>query len=882
MCENPSMFQVEDLPVGTRQFCSEKCFARYTGLPVQNEGYYGLSKSSTGVPQRQNAENNAKNKINPIERAGISGMASGATIEGLSALMGAENEVEMILELGEGRNYKVSYLPEEEMLCPLCTENVKAPYLLACRDYDPAGWDYAEHFFCADCAIYLIYDEDNQPCDETFEAKGRIERGLYCHGCGNGRLKLKLLDIYNDGDAELYCKYCEQDYKNRGMPTIHIGDEKDYLKKEGFESESSKKPSSVEISRSSKAEKKLMAIFYDDEGKKMKTTHFGQRGASDYTKHGDKERMERYLERHGGGFETSTKEDWKDPTTAGALSRWILWNKPSLSSSFADYKGRFGLKGDIHKSDKAAEEAPSVEKSTKYFAHLKSKNPELARKIEFSVKNEDELPEKEIKDSGYDLDKIEEWFDLIGVEDDNLQNYESCSTCEGEGWILTYYTPATRYEPADGDGEDCEECGGTGMIDPADYMDKEGQYYAESFEAESATVYPVLKYRNTPEHRGFALDIGLNKLVLLQYSLLEKHGVGINDVKTVEVLDTNKDDPLRWLRVIGVNTESFESETQTFEAETCPECKTNSDYICDFCAQCKRCCETSYGCYDVAICNDCDGSFIGKDIDGCCGSCDDCCECDSFEAENEVDATKILNQAIKAFISEYGGFHIPTLLGNWEHYKGKTGMTKVRDTHPQYEDYPIEKPEQTVGWQRPARFTDSIEDTMNKELGKYEHYQYKCPHTGSYPQGEVYFKSLIVSADSLRSNRVHYGDYRLRWKEVDSKWKGISQNTVNEIKKWTRKYQQRTGHNVSVLTKPIYQEYENEDDPDIVLVFTLAKNTTKNAETNGDRQLEESIKRTKMSAIRTGLAITTFGIVLWNLWTNKKQEKQISDIMGLV
>jgi len=57
---------------------------------------------------------------------------------------------------------------------------------------------------------------------------------------------------------------------------------------------------------------------------------------------------------------------------------------------------------------------------------------------------------------------------------------------------------------------------------------------------------------------------------------------------------------------------------------------------------------------------------------------------------------------------------------------------------------------------------------------------------------------------------------------------------------------------------------------------------TLESETNGDRQLEESIKRTKMSAIRTGLAITTFGIVLWNLWTNKKQEKQISDIMGLV
>ena len=121
-----------------------------------------------------------------------------------------------------------------------------------------------------------------------------------------------------------------------------------------MEAESSK-PHSVTISRSSNSQKKLMAVFEDSEGKKIKTTHFGQRGASDYTKHGDKERMQRYLERHGGGTTTSTKEDWKDPTTAGALSRWILWNKPSLSASFSDYKSRFGLKGTLNVS-KSAEE----------------------------------------------------------------------------------------------------------------------------------------------------------------------------------------------------------------------------------------------------------------------------------------------------------------------------------------------------------------------------------------------------------------------------------------------------------------------------------------------------------------------------------------------
>jgi len=119
----------------------------------------------------------------------------------------------------------------------------------------------------------------------------------------------------------------------------------------------STKPHSVTISRSSNSEKKLMAVFEDGEGKKIKTTHFGQRGADDYTKH-DKdirdERKKLYLERHGGGFETSTKEDWKDPTTAGSLSRWILWNEPSLNSSFNDYKRKFGLKGDL-KVSKSAE-----------------------------------------------------------------------------------------------------------------------------------------------------------------------------------------------------------------------------------------------------------------------------------------------------------------------------------------------------------------------------------------------------------------------------------------------------------------------------------------------------------------------------------------------
>jgi len=92
---------------------------------------------------------------------------------------------------------------------------------------------------------------------------------------------------------------------------------------------------SVKIIRSSKADKKYVALFNID-GKK-KTTHFGQAGADDYTITKDEEQKKRYLDRH------RANENWNDPLTAGALSRWILWNKPSITDSIASYKKRFNF-----------------------------------------------------------------------------------------------------------------------------------------------------------------------------------------------------------------------------------------------------------------------------------------------------------------------------------------------------------------------------------------------------------------------------------------------------------------------------------------------------------------------------------------------------------
>lgn len=93
----------------------------------------------------------------------------------------------------------------------------------------------------------------------------------------------------------------------------------------------------VEIKPSKIKGKKLTAVFYED-NKKIKTTHFGAAGMSDFTIHKDPQRKQRYLSRH------RARENWNAPMTAGALSRWILWNKKTRSASIRDFKNRFNYK----------------------------------------------------------------------------------------------------------------------------------------------------------------------------------------------------------------------------------------------------------------------------------------------------------------------------------------------------------------------------------------------------------------------------------------------------------------------------------------------------------------------------------------------------------
>jgi hypothetical protein len=84
-------------------------------------------------------------------------------------------------------------------------------------------------------------------------------------------------------------------------------------------------------------EKKFKAVFYDAARKKIKSTSFGAKGYQDYTQHQDMTRQQSYLARH------KTTEDWDDYMSAGSLSRYILWSKPTLSGAYKAYRQRFGL-----------------------------------------------------------------------------------------------------------------------------------------------------------------------------------------------------------------------------------------------------------------------------------------------------------------------------------------------------------------------------------------------------------------------------------------------------------------------------------------------------------------------------------------------------------
>lgn len=93
---------------------------------------------------------------------------------------------------------------------------------------------------------------------------------------------------------------------------------------------------------SDKPNKKYFVEFVNKDTARIKRIYFGAIRPNGipyeaYIDHKNEERKNRYLARH------KANEDWTKPSP-GFFSRWILWNKPSLTASIKDINQRFNIK----------------------------------------------------------------------------------------------------------------------------------------------------------------------------------------------------------------------------------------------------------------------------------------------------------------------------------------------------------------------------------------------------------------------------------------------------------------------------------------------------------------------------------------------------------
>lgn len=101
----------------------------------------------------------------------------------------------------------------------------------------------------------------------------------------------------------------------------------------------------LSVKPSSRKDKRYTATFClcekknQCEGSNHKQTSFGDPTATTYADGASEEKKKAYLARHS----KSPGQDWSDPTSAGSLSRWLLWSKRSLREAVKEFKKKFKL-----------------------------------------------------------------------------------------------------------------------------------------------------------------------------------------------------------------------------------------------------------------------------------------------------------------------------------------------------------------------------------------------------------------------------------------------------------------------------------------------------------------------------------------------------------
>ena len=128
-----------------------------------------------------------------------------------------------------------------------------------------------------------------------------------------------------------------------------------------------------------KGGKKKYEITFEKNGKTY-VRKFGAQGMSDFTKHKDRKRRESYISRHKKDLRTN------DPMRPGYLSMYILWNKPSVKASLADYKRRLGVYNRTGKFPKGITDSKKLAFGKKYNVPDNVVNKKLYASIKAKTK----------------------------------------------------------------------------------------------------------------------------------------------------------------------------------------------------------------------------------------------------------------------------------------------------------------------------------------------------------------------------------------------------------------------------------------------------------------------------------------------------------------
>ena len=93
----------------------------------------------------------------------------------------------------------------------------------------------------------------------------------------------------------------------------------------------------VVIIKSPQEKKRFQAIFTRENGKKKKV-NFGSKGASTFIDGANQKVKDAYIARH------RVRENWNDPISPGALSRWIIWgDSNNVNKNIVAFRKKFNL-----------------------------------------------------------------------------------------------------------------------------------------------------------------------------------------------------------------------------------------------------------------------------------------------------------------------------------------------------------------------------------------------------------------------------------------------------------------------------------------------------------------------------------------------------------